>query len=161
MKKFLKKMFKIILGTALVLILTIVGLDIWHSQFSTPSGEGRWKSESPDGRFIVTGYSTKSLFVMLIPTAPGDGGFGPGIVILRDKKTGEVLQQARVENLGGMDEESVKWMIGDPDAVWRKNYAARAGLKEPWGGDYVYVKLLTSDEWPLPSVDGKMPPPLP
>ena len=152
MKKFLKKMFKIILGTVLILVLTIVGLDIWHSQFSTPSGEGRWKSESPDGRFIVTGYSTKSLFVMLIPTAPGDCGFGPGIVILRDKKTGEVLQQARVEELSNTG--YVDWMIGEPDAIWRKNWASPRS-KDPWEGDYVDIKFVGT--WPLPSVDGKLP----
>ena len=153
MKKFLKKMFKIILETALVLILTIVGLDIWNTQFSTPSGEGRWKSESPDGRFSVTGYSTKSLFAKLISTAPGDGGFGPGIIILRDKKTGKILQQEKIENIA--DSEYIEWWIGDPDAVWRKGWATAKGPRE---GDYVSIKFVGT--WPLPSVDGKLPPPL-
>jgi hypothetical protein len=90
---------------------------------------------------------------------PGDGGFGPGTIVLRDKKTGEVLQQAKVENIAGIDEGYVKWMISDPDAVWRKNWATRSNLKAPWEGDYVYITFVGT--WPLPSVDGKLPLPKP
>jgi hypothetical protein len=67
-------------------------------EFRMPTGPGPWESKSPDGRFIVTGYSNKGLPV-LIPTMPGDGGHGPGIVILREKQTGKILQQAKVEHI--------------------------------------------------------------
>jgi hypothetical protein len=155
-------MLKIVLLTPLsillVLILAIVCLDVWATHFSIPSAEeeGRWTSESPGGRFKVTGYSTKSLFTKLVSTAPGDGGFGPGIVVLWDKKAGKILQQAEVENLGGMHEGYVDWMIGDPDAVWRKGWPTAMGT--PAEGDYVYIKFIGI--WPLPSLDGKLPLPL-
>ena len=156
------KVLKTILIMMLVLIAVIVCLDIWATRFSTPDGEGRWTSESPDGRFSVTGYSTGSFFSALESTAPGDGGgFGPGIVVLRDNKTGEVLQKARVEEITGIYYDgNVSWMIGDPDAPWRKSWGV--AYKQPggiWEGDYVFIKSV--GDWPLPSKDGKMPPPLP
>jgi hypothetical protein len=156
MKKALKIALLTPLCLLLVLILVIVCLDVWNTRF--PTGGGRWTSESPDGRFIVTGYSTKGLLAQLTPTMPGDGGFGPGIIILRDKKTGEILQQAKVENIAGIDEEYVDWMVGDPDAIWRRGWADSARLKDPWEGDYIHIKFVGT--WPLPSVDGKLPPPL-
>jgi hypothetical protein len=102
----------------------------------------------------VTAYSNKGLRSW-IPTMPGDGGYGPGIIILRDKKTGEILRQEKVENLDG-DVGYVEWWIGDPDAVWRKGWAAAAKIEGPWEGDYVCIGII--DVWPLPSVDGKLPP---
>jgi hypothetical protein len=101
----MKRSLKIVLLTPLCLLLALIlagiGLHLWDTN-QTPTGPGRWTSESPDGRFIVTGYSNKGLR-SLIPTMPGDGGgWGPGIIILRNKKTGEILQQAKVENLGGI-----------------------------------------------------------
>jgi hypothetical protein len=156
MKKTLKIVLLAPLCLLLVLILVVVCLDILDTN-QTPTGPGRWTSESPDGRFIVTGYSNKGWRSILLPTMPGDGGYGPGIIILRDKKTGGILQQAKVENLGGMGRGDVDWMIGDPDAPWRKSWATRAQLKTPWEGDYVHITLV--DTWPLPSVDGKLPPP--
>jgi hypothetical protein len=160
----MKKTLKIVLLTPLclllALILVVVCLDIWATHFRIPSAEekGVWTSESPDARFRVTGYSTKSVFTKLIPTMPGNGGnFGPGIVILWDKKTGEILQQEKVENLDSYG--VVDWMVGNPDAPWRKGWATYAQLKAPWEGDYVHITLV--DTWPLPSIDGKLPPPLP
>jgi hypothetical protein len=155
----MRKALKIVLLTPLclllVLILAIIGLHLLDTNL-TPSGEGSWESESPDGRFIVTGYSNKGLR-SLIPTMPGNGGrWGPGIIILRDKKTGEILQQAKVEEFGGMDEGNVEWMVGGPDAVWRKGWPTATGA--PREGDYVHILLVAI--WPLPSLDGKLPPPL-
>jgi hypothetical protein len=156
----MRKSLKIVLLTPLCLLLALVFIGIclhlWSTNL-TPTGPGRWRTESPDGRFIVTGYSNKGLRSWL-PTMPGDGGYGPGIIILRDKKTGEILQQAKVENLGGMGRGSVKWMAGDPDAIWRKNLAAH-NHGRAWEGDYVHITLVGT--WPLPSEDGKMPPTLP
>jgi hypothetical protein len=155
----MKKVLKIVLLSPLYLLLALVFIGICLHLLSmnlTPSGEGRWSSESPDGRFIVTAYSNKGLR-SLIPTMPGDGGgWGPGIIILRNKKTGEILQQAKVEELGGIYSNDVKWWIGDPDAVWRKGWPTATGT--PWEGDYVFITFIGI--WPLPSLDGKLPPPL-
>jgi hypothetical protein len=141
----------------------VICLHFWSTNL-TPSGEGRWSTESPDGRFIVTGYSNKGLRAW-IPTMPGNSGYGPGIIILRDKKTGEILQQAEVKNLGNMGAGNVNWMVGDPDAPWRKGWASFAKRKDPWEGDYVSIKLANVDlelvTWPLPSLDGKLPSPRP
>ena len=156
MKKALKITLLSPLFLLLALVLTGTGYQIWFTEFRVPDGPGRWRSESPDGRFIVTGYSNKGLR-SLIPTMPGDGGFGPGIVILREKKTGKILQQARVDVIDNAS--SVYWRIGDSGALWRKNWATYARLKDPWKGDYVRIKFV--DTWPLPSVDGKLPPPKP
>ena len=156
----MKKVLKITLLTPLFLLLVLVlagtGYQIWFTEFRVPDGPGRWRSESPDGRFIITGYSNKGLRSM-IPTMPGDGGFGPGIVILREKKTGKILQLARVDSLD--NSSYIKWMIGNPDAVWRKNLTMLTGLKGRWEGDYVNITFVGT--WPLPSKDGEMPLPWP
>ncbi|MDR1661162.1 MAG: hypothetical protein LBR95_01850 [Azoarcus sp.] len=150
----MKRTIKIVLLMPLCLLLVLIVLHLWDTN-QTPSGPGRWRSESPDGRFIVTGHSNKGLRSW-IPTMPGDGGYGPGIIILRDKKTGKILQQAKVDNLGGMGRRSVQWMMGGPDAVWRKGWPTATGA--PREGDYVHITLVAI--WPLPSLDGKLPPPL-
>ncbi|MDR2129523.1 MAG: hypothetical protein LBP52_10750 [Burkholderiaceae bacterium] len=159
MKKALKIALLTPLCLLLALVLAVVCLDVWATHFRIPSAQEKgWQtSESPDGRFRVTGYSTKSVFSMRM-AMPGGGSdgirYGPGIVILWDNKTGKILQKARVETL--VAHENVDWRIGEPDAVWRKNWGTP---QNPWKGDYVRVKFL--DTWPLPSEDGKMPPPPP
>jgi hypothetical protein len=155
----MKKTLKIAMFLLLSLILIVVLFDVWDTQFRIPPAEeaGTWTSQSPDGRFSVTGYSTKSLFVKLIPTMPGDGSFGPGLVVLRDNKTGKILQKAKVEEVSSAG-DSVDWMIGDSGALWRKSWSA-PGSQEPWKGDYVSVRYL--EIWPLPDKDGKLPPPKP
>ena len=152
----MRKAVKIVLLTPLCALLALILLDIWDTEFRTPTGPGNWDTESPDGRFIVTAYSNKGFFRSLIPTMPGDGGFGPGIITLQEKKTGLVLQRAKVEYLGGMGRGSIKWWIGDPDAVWRKGWPTAVGA--PHEGDYVNIGWVAI--WPLPSLDGKLPPPL-
>jgi hypothetical protein len=156
MKKALKIALLTPLCLLLALVLVVVCLDVWATHFRIPSAqeEGKWASASPDGRFIMTGYLTKSLFDKLSVGGPGDGSFGPGIIILREKKTGKILQKARVDLI--MEYDKPKWLVGEPDAVWRKN---RGTPQNPWKGDYVSVGFL--DAWPLPSEDGKMPPPFP
>jgi hypothetical protein len=155
----MRKVLKIALLMPLCLLLALIFIGIclhlWSANL-TPDGPGRWSTESPDGRFVVTGYSNKGLRAW-IPTMPGDGGYGPGIIILREKKTGKILQQAKVENLGNMGRGSIKWMVGDPDAPWRKSRASFAKQERPWEGDYVDIGLVAT--WPLPSLDGKLPPP--
>jgi hypothetical protein len=93
----------------------------WETQYHVPSGDGLWQSTSPDGRFTVTGYLTTGLRAFL-PTAPGDGSFGSGVVVLRDTQTGEILQKART------------------DAVSQN--------RAEWESDNVYIKFI--GDWPLP-----------
>jgi hypothetical protein len=152
----MKKLFKIILITPLVLFLIIVCLNFYSVHFDIPSinEKGAWSSESPDGRFRVTGYSRSSLFDMGV-MMPGQGGaWGKGIVILWDNKTRKILQLERVENIAACGR--IKWMIGDPDAVWRKGWAVAAQQEKPWEGDYVDISFVAT--WPLPSEDGHLPP---
>ena len=139
----MRKAVKIVWYAFLVLFVIGFCYQIWYTEFRTPTGQGRWSSESPDGRFVVTAYSNKG-FRVLIPTMPGDGGFGPGILTLREKKTGKVLQQAKVEHLGAIDSGDVRWMMNDPDAFWRQNWATRRNLKEPWKGDYVDISFVAT-----------------
>ncbi|MDR1349701.1 MAG: hypothetical protein LBJ59_02760 [Zoogloeaceae bacterium] len=164
MKPVIKKTLKIVLLTPLclllALILFVVCLDFYSVHFHIPSAEekGVWTSQSPDDRFRVTAYSRSSLFDMTT-MMPGQGGAsrGAGIIILWNNGTGKILQQIRAENLSTVDSSNVDWMIGDPDAPWRKSWAARARLDAPWKGDYVYI--MFGDTWPLPSEDGTLPPP--
>jgi hypothetical protein len=157
MKKLVKITILIPLISLLVLIVVGIVYHLWETRFSEPTGKGRWSTTSPDGRFTVTGYLTKGLGV-LIPTMPGDGGYGDGIVILRDNKTGKVLQKARVENVSNLA-GLVDWMVGEPDADWRINLAILKGTDKKWEGNYVYVQYV--DTWPLPDEEGKLPPPWP
>jgi hypothetical protein len=154
MRKSVKIAVLTLFFSLLALLLIGIGYQIWYTEFRIPTGVGRWTSESPDSRFTVTAYSNKGLR-SLIPTMPGDGGYGPGIIILREKKTGNILHQRKVDNLAGMLRGYVEWMVGEPDAPWRKDWA---GLEspEPWKGDYVSIGLFGI--WPLPSEDGEMPP---
>jgi hypothetical protein len=156
----MKKLFKIILITPLVLFLIIVCLNFYSVHFDIPTMDekGAWTSESPDGRFRVTGYSRSSLFDMGV-MMPGQGGaWGKGIVILWDNKTGKMLQKTRVEEISSTG-DSIKWMIGEPEAIWRKNASILTRQEAPWEGDYVSIQFV--DTWPLPSEDGKMPLPYP
>jgi hypothetical protein len=74
----MKKALKIVLLTPLCLLLALIlvgtGYQIWYTEFRTPTGPGRWESESPDGRFIVTGYLNKGLRT-LIPRLKGSVSF--------------------------------------------------------------------------------------
>jgi hypothetical protein len=69
---------KIVLLTPLYLLLALVFIVIclhfWSTNL-TPIGPGRWSTESPDGRFIITGYSNKGLRAWILAMA-GDMGRG-------------------------------------------------------------------------------------
>jgi hypothetical protein len=133
----MKKLVKLVLMTPILILLMLIligtSYQIWYTEFRTPSGMGQWSSKSPDGRFIVTAYSNKGLRSM-IPTMPGDGSFGPGIIILRDNKTGKILQKEEIENLAAIGKNNVEWI-----------------------GDYVHIDFI-SPPWPLPHIDGTLPP---
>jgi hypothetical protein len=130
----MKKLLKIVLITPLVLFLIIVCLNFYSVHFDIPTVDekGAWTSESPDGRFRVTGYSRSSLFDMGV-MMPGQGGIrGRGIIILWDNKTGRILQQERVDSIIAHDHVD-------------------------WIGNYVHIDFI-SPPWPLPLVDGSLPP---
>jgi len=98
MKKVLKVILLIPVAALFLLVLAGVCFHLWETRIFVPSGKGAWESTSPDGRHTVAGYVLKGLGV-LVPTMPGDGSSGPGIVLLRDNKTGEVLQKERVDSV--------------------------------------------------------------
>jgi hypothetical protein len=108
----MKKTFKMAL---LVLFLPVL-LCIYHAYFYVPVGEGIWESTSPDGQFEVVGHGKMSLRKFL-PTMPGSGGDVDGVIVLRDKKTGTVLQKQNVDLVNLVGEESVTWIKGNMGKV--------------------------------------------
>jgi hypothetical protein len=111
----------------ILMILVIVCLDIWTTHFRITSAdeEGIWKSTSPDGQFEVVGYGKMSLRRFL-PTMPGSGGDTDGIIVLRDKKNGDILQKQNVDLVNFIDEHSVSWakrkrevVIVGVDIIWQ------------------------------------------
>jgi hypothetical protein len=117
----MKKLFKIALIAFAIfasILLLAFSWHIWETKHHVPSGEGLWQEESPDGRFTMTGYLTKGLLVF-VAVMPGQGSDGDGVVVLRDKQTGEVIQTARVEQVNGFRSGGIRW---------RKNYVSIVGV---------------------------------
>jgi hypothetical protein len=135
MKDFvMKKPLKIILVIITVFASILVVLFSWHvweTKYYVPSGEGVWQSTSPDGRFTVVGYLTKGLLIF-VPTAPGDGSSGPGVIVLKDNQTGEILQKARIDSVTALGGDEIKW-----------------------DSSSVYVRYI--DDWPLPPITNTKP----
>jgi len=96
---------KILLGF-LGLILVFVLWDAWLIYFHTPGWEPAFSSTSPDGRFTVSVYSN----VGVIRLPPGLNPRGrAGTVVLRENKTGKVLQRAFASYVQGSDQPHVAW----------------------------------------------------
>ena len=85
-----KKILLGFLGLALVLVL----LDAWVFYCHTPDWEPAFTSTSSDGRFIVSVYDNTG--IILLPPALNPRG-SAGTVVLREVKTGKVLQRAKVD----------------------------------------------------------------
>jgi hypothetical protein len=129
----MKKLLKIALIAFAIfasILLLAFSWHVWETKYHVPSGEGSWQSISPNGRFIVTGYLTKGL-LRFVPTAPGDGSSGPGVVVLRENQTGQILETARIDSLN----------------------ALREGVM--WEGNSVYVKFI--GDWSLPPATDSKP----
>jgi hypothetical protein len=106
-----KKLLKITLTTFVILasiLLLAVSWHIWETKYHIPSGEGVWQEESPDGRFTMTGYLTKGLLVF-VAVMPGQGSDGDGVVVLRDKQTGKIIQTARAEQVDALQWGGIRW----------------------------------------------------
>ena len=90
MSKLKKALFGFLVGLILVLVLW----DAWLLNFHTPDWEPAFTSTSPDGRFIVSVYDNTG--IILLPPALNPRG-SAGTVVLREVKTGKVLQRAKVD----------------------------------------------------------------
>jgi hypothetical protein len=121
----MKKLLKIAL-TAFAIFASILLLafswHVWETKYHVPSGEGLWQEESPDGRFVMTGYLTKGL-LGFVPTAPGDGSSGSGVVVLRDNKTGQILQTIRVDSILALRGGGITWL---------DDYVSIVGVEGTW-----------------------------
>jgi hypothetical protein len=110
-----KKLLKIALIAFAILVsilLLAFSWHVWETKYHIPSGEGLWQEESPDGRFTMTGYLTKGLLVF-VAVMPGQGSDGDGVVVLRDKQTGKVIQTARVEQVNALRSGGIRWDDND------------------------------------------------
>ena len=102
MSKLKKALFGFLVGLILVLVLW----DVWLIHFHTPGWEPAFTSKSPDGCFTVSVYSN----VGVIRLPPGLNPRGrAGTVVLRDNRTGKVLQRAATEQGIGM-EADISWI---------------------------------------------------
>jgi hypothetical protein len=111
----MKKLFKITLVIFAILasiLLLAFSWHIWETEYHVPSGEGSWQEESPDGRFTMTAYSTKGLLAF-VPVMPGQGSDGDGVLVLRDKQTGEIIQTVRVGQISAFRSGGIRWDDND------------------------------------------------
>jgi hypothetical protein len=91
----MKKLLKIplvMLATLASILFLAFSWHVWETKYYVPSGKGVWQSTSLDGRFTVVGYLIKGL-PGFIPTVPGNGSGGSGVIVLRDNQTGKSLQK--------------------------------------------------------------------
>jgi hypothetical protein len=121
----MKKLLKIPLVTLAIfasILFLAFSWHVWETKYYVPSGEGSWQEESPDGRFTMTGYLTKGL-LSFVSVMPGQGSDGDGVVVLRDKQTGKIIQTARVEQVSAISGGGVRW---------RDNYVLIVGVDDEW-----------------------------
>jgi len=101
-----KKTLIVILALFLILALW----DAWIFHFHTPKWDPLWETTSPDGRFTVSVYDNQGL--ISLPPWLHPRGYA-GTVVLRENKTGKVLQQAKA---------SVDWKTRDPHIRWHPEF---------------------------------------
>ena len=101
----LKGLFKVLLGLFL-LVFAFGLLDVWLINFHTPGWEPEFVSTSPDGRFTVSVYDNPG--VLLLPPGLHPRG-SAGTVVLRENKTGKVLQRAKVSYVDSSGTPHVRW----------------------------------------------------
>jgi hypothetical protein len=107
----MKKLFKIALIAFAIftsILLLAFSWHIWETKYHIPSGEGLWQEESPDRRFTMTGYLTKGLLIF-VSVMPGQGSDGDGVVVLRDKQSGDIIQTARVGQVNALQSGGILW----------------------------------------------------
>ncbi|MDR2925853.1 MAG: hypothetical protein LBU76_07910 [Azoarcus sp.] len=120
----MKKAFKIFAGLLLALVLC----DAWLTYFHVPEWKPAFVSTSPDGRFSVSGYyNLPSPFF-------GELWGNDGTVVLRENKTGKVLQRGTIDYLPAVQGQ-VSWYVCNRDFY-------------PEYERCVYVQYV--DTWPLP-----------
>jgi len=89
------------------LILALVLFDAYIFKVMTPNWGALYESESPDGRFTVSVYYNPGV----IPFPPWLNPRGrAGTVVLRENKTGKVLQRANVSYVdAGTETPGIAW----------------------------------------------------
>jgi hypothetical protein len=125
-----KKMFsllfrlaKMILLGLLCLICAFVVWNTWRIYSYVPEGRTMYTETSPDKRFTVAIYPSPSLFPRF--AMPGQGGDGPGLIILRDNRTGKELQRKHVDSFWHIyttvdwNKDSVYLSRADDRIEWR------------------------------------------
>jgi hypothetical protein len=92
----LLKLILILSGLALALVLW----HFWLIHFHTPGWEPEFVSTSPDGRHAVSVYHNSGLLIF----------DNAGTVVLRDTRTGKVLQREVAESVSaGTETPNVTW----------------------------------------------------
>jgi len=115
------------LKVALAVLLALVLLDTWVYYFHTPE-RTRFVSESPDGRFTVSGHANFGIWVM----PEGMHVRNPYLIVLREVKTGKVLRRERPEQWFAVDRSSVSWFL-----------------------DYNEVGIVSQGVWDLPPAEAE------
>jgi len=106
----MSKRKKVLFGL-LGLILALVLWDIWAFHYEIPDGEPAYASTSPDGRFTVSVYHNYG--ILPIPYWIHPRGRA-GTVVLRENKTGKVLQRVTVDYMNaGTETPHVRWNAGN------------------------------------------------
>jgi len=99
---------KVLMGL-LALVLVIAILDAWIIHAKVPEWEPLWESTSPDQRFTVSVYYNPGFFVLPPWLHPRGRA---GTVVLRENKTGKVLQRARADSVdSGTETPPVDWYM--------------------------------------------------
>jgi DNA-binding beta-propeller fold protein YncE len=101
------KLIKIFIGITIVLVL----LDAWLFYVYIPGWDPEFVSTSPDGRYSVSVYYNPGLIQMPPALTPRGNS---GTVVLRDTKTGKVLQREVTGNVHSSGTPDVTWY---PDGV--------------------------------------------
>lgn len=117
------------LGIAIVVVafVVIVGAGIssyFYFHNHNPSGKSIASSISPDGHYQVCAFPKYS-WSDFIAAMPGQGGVysKPAIIILRDKRSGKILDRGEIDPLNEFDETS--------SVTWYSNYV-RVKFVQDW-----------------------------
>ena len=101
----LRGLLKLLLSL-LGLIIALALLDAWIFYVHTPGWKPAFVSTSPDGRFTVSVYYNTG--VLPLPPALHPRGRA-GTIVLRENKTGKVLQRANSTYVHSSGEPVVTW----------------------------------------------------
>lgn len=102
----MKKSLKVVLFVLCLLIVSAAVLHVWYDRFYEPTGKGYQTFISPDGNHTIEIYLMNGLIPL--PTMPGQGGDGPGLLVLRDNQ-GRTLHKIKIDGANSIDDNSIMW----------------------------------------------------